>query len=160
LDDGFQHRQAARHVDLVIVTADDLSDRRLPFGRLREPVSALARAQAIVFDGFPPASMPPEIAGIVDQKPLYSLRRTLGEPVPLEPDRPWLSLGGPALALAGIAEPSRFQSSLMAAGWSITGLAAYGDHHRYTGRDLAAIAQKAHDAGVNAVVTTEKDAVR
>ena len=62
--------------------------------------------------------------------------------------------------MAGIADPSRFAASLTGAGWSIVGLAAYRDHHRYTARDLAAVADRAHAAGVNAVLTTEKDAVR
>ena len=45
LDDGFQHRALARDVDLVIVAPEDLAGRRVPFGRLREPVSR-ARARA------------------------------------------------------------------------------------------------------------------
>ena len=53
LDDGFQHRQLGRDVDLVIIAPEDLQDRRLPFGRLREPVSALARADAVLVDGDP-----------------------------------------------------------------------------------------------------------
>src|SRR5262245_57449919 len=48
LDDGFQHRQVARDVDLVLVANEDLQDRRVPFGRLRESVAALSRADALV----------------------------------------------------------------------------------------------------------------
>ena len=44
LDDGFQHRQLYRDVDIVLVNSEDLGDRLLPAGNLREPVSALRRA--------------------------------------------------------------------------------------------------------------------
>jgi tetraacyldisaccharide 4'-kinase len=160
LDDGFQHRTLARDVDLVIISPDDLTDRRVPFGRLREPVRALARADAIVIDGEVPENFVRLMPDALRGKPLFALRRSLGPPAPLEPDRPWLSLSGPALALAGIAQPERFVKSLEAAGWSIVGLVAHPDHHSYRPRDLERLARTAHDAGVNAVVTTEKDAVR
>jgi tetraacyldisaccharide 4'-kinase len=50
LDDGFQHRQIARDLDIVLLDAsrDPFADRALPAGWLREPVSSLARADAIV----------------------------------------------------------------------------------------------------------------
>jgi len=160
LDDGFQHRAMARDVDLVIVASGDLADRRFPFGRLRESVRALARADAIVLDGDPPPGFERALPDAVHAKPWFILRRRLGAPAPLEPDRPWLSLTGPAIALAGIAAPERFVTSLETAGWAIAGLVAYPDHHQYTRRDLERVARAAHDAGVNAVVTTEKDAVR
>src|SRR3954471_24170612 len=48
LDDGFQHRQLARDFDIVLVSATDPTDTLLPSGRLREPLSALTRADAIV----------------------------------------------------------------------------------------------------------------
>jgi tetraacyldisaccharide 4'-kinase len=48
LDDGFQHHGLARDVDLVVVSAADLADVTLPAGRLREPLEALARADALV----------------------------------------------------------------------------------------------------------------
>ena len=47
LDDGFQHRSVARDFDIVLMTAHDFEDRLIPAGRLREPLSALARADAV-----------------------------------------------------------------------------------------------------------------
>jgi tetraacyldisaccharide 4'-kinase len=49
LDDGFQHRQMARDVDVVLVAPEDLTGRRAPFGRLRESPSVLARADALIW---------------------------------------------------------------------------------------------------------------
>ncbi len=48
LDDGFQHRRLARSIDIVLVTAEDLDDRLLPEGDLRESLSALQRADVVV----------------------------------------------------------------------------------------------------------------
>ena len=48
LDDGFQHRKLYRDLDLVLIKKKDLKDKLLPFGRLREPFSALKRADAIL----------------------------------------------------------------------------------------------------------------
>ncbi len=48
LDDGFQHRRLKRDVDLVLLKDKDLKDILFPFGRLREPISSLNRADAII----------------------------------------------------------------------------------------------------------------
>src|ERR1700722_7820521 len=48
LDDGFQHRSLARDFDIVLMTEHDFDDKLLPWGRLREPLSSLERADAIV----------------------------------------------------------------------------------------------------------------
>ena len=48
LDDGFQHRQLARDLDIVVMHRSDLRQRLLPVGRLREPLSSLRRADVIV----------------------------------------------------------------------------------------------------------------
>ena len=48
LDDGFQHRKLKRDLDLVLLKKEDLEDRVFPFGRLREPINSLERADAII----------------------------------------------------------------------------------------------------------------
>lgn len=156
LDDGFQHRQVARDVDLVLVTPDDLQDRRMPFGRLREPVSALARAHALVS----PNGSAAAIAAAFPTLPTFSLARTLGEPVSIEPDRPWTGGLGPAVAVAGIAEPARFGAALAAAGWTVSRLLTFADHHRYSRRDLDHMAAAVRETGARGVVTTGKDGIR
>ena len=76
LDDGFQHRAVARDIDLVVVTPEDLTGRRAPFGRLREPVSALARAHAVIVDGPAPAQL-----AAAPQATVLSLRRAIRAPI-------------------------------------------------------------------------------
>jgi tetraacyldisaccharide 4'-kinase len=154
LDDGFQHQQLARDLDLVSIAPEDLRDRPAPFGRLREPVAALGDADAIVIDGEPP------VAGWPDSTPMFTLRRSLGAPVPIEPDRFGPIRPGAIAAVAGIARPARFRDALVAAGWTVAIETAFGDHHRYTAADVDRIAAGARAAGVAAVLTTEKDAMR
>jgi tetraacyldisaccharide 4'-kinase len=160
LDDGFQHTSLRRDVDIVLVAADDLRDRRLPFGRLRSSVSTLRYADAVIVEkGDDEARR--GLASIVDpaRTPVFALDRRLGEPMELLPsnDTGAPDRGMPVVALAGIANPGRFTRALEADGWQVADTAAFGDHHRYSRADLERIARTA--AG-RFVLTTEKDAVR
>jgi tetraacyldisaccharide 4'-kinase len=159
LDDGFQHVRLGRAVDLVAVNAEDLSDRVLPAGRLREPLAAAAAADAILTAAQPEAIEAfREALGV---RTIFQYRRVLGEPR-------WLGEGTEAglpgrtrvFAVAGIARPQRFFADLTAAGWPIAGTMAFRDHHRFDAADLRRIRDAARAAGAEAVLTTEKDGVR
>ena len=158
LDDGFQHLALARDLDLVLVSPDDLADRPVPFGRLREPIAALGAADALIVDG------PDDLAvlqrlGPAAPAPRFQLRRAAGAPLPLEPGRSWAAPDRRIVAVAGIARPHRFVDTLSAAGWTVHELVVFGDHHAYTTADLASIRSAAERAGAP-VATTAKDAVR
>lgn len=143
LDDGFQHRQLARDFDIVMLNLGDLEDSMLPLGRLREPVSSLARADVLVV----PADQertPFEKLG----KPLWFVSRRLVLPKEM-PQRP--------LALAGIAKPERFFSDLRSAGVQLAATYAVRDHHHYSEADANRIRAAAEKAGADGVVTTQKD---
>jgi tetraacyldisaccharide 4'-kinase len=162
LDDGFQHRSLQRDIDLVLVTPADLADRRLPFGRLRSSASALRRADAVIVDGAGAADIAPQLERFIDKAstPVFTLRRRLEGPQWLEAggvSRPLPAPSEPVVAVAGIADPARFQRALETEGWQVAALLGFPDHHRYTPRDLARIATTAGD---RVVVTTDKDAVR
>jgi tetraacyldisaccharide 4'-kinase len=146
-DDAFQHASLRRDADLVVVSPEDLGARALPFGPLREPVSALARAHAVVIDGVRPAGWAPP-AGVA----VFEMRRRLAGPAP--------QAATPVFAFAGIASPDRFRRALDAAGWKVAGFQPFADHHRFRSDDLARIAARAASAGARAVLTTEKDAIR
>lgn len=152
LDDGFQHRQMRRDVDLVLVTEGDLSGRRAPFGRLRESASALSRADAVIGDGFSPNVSTCSFSG--------SLVRRPGVPVPVTPGGPPLAAGSRVFLLAGIAGPERFTRAATEAGYVVAGTWAPGDHHRYTRADVARVAREVEATGASAVLTTSKDVVR
>jgi tetraacyldisaccharide 4'-kinase len=173
LDDGFQHRSVARDIDLVVVSPRDLEDCRMPFGRLREPASALERADAIVWDEAAEA-MSLEVAGPGPQGPEdrlsrapglgrqaeFFLSRTLGDPVPLEPERGWPGTGAGVIAVAGIANPKRFVAALDSRGIHVSYVIEFPDHHVYSARDVEHIARSMDEWGAASVLTTEKDATR
>jgi tetraacyldisaccharide 4'-kinase len=149
LDDGFQHLQLDRDVDLVIVEGEDVADpRTLPSGRLREPPDVLAAADAIVTtdEG---ADVLPEGLDI----PVFFVRRDVVHPEPSES-------AIPSLAVAGIASPPRFFGDLRAAGWNIVGELPFRDHQPYSAREIDRIWREAGSRGASQIVTTEKDLVR
>jgi tetraacyldisaccharide 4'-kinase len=163
LDDGFQHRSLHRDIDLVLVAPHDLDDRRVPFGRLRSPVSALFSVHAVIVEEADAATIMSRLNTLIDatRTAVFTLRRSLGVPFWLEPTasdagQRWTD-PGEVVALAGIAAPDRFVRTLEAAGWCVGDLIGFRDHHRYSRRDLDRIATVARG---RVVVTTEKDAVR
>lgn len=162
LDDGFQHRSLQRDIDLVLVTPADLADRRMPFGRLRSPVRALRHADAVIVDGAEASDVVSQLDRIIDRvsTPVFTLRRRLDAPrwiAARDVSRPLPTPAEPVVAVAGIADPTRFQRALETEGWQVAALLGFPDHHRYTARDLTRIAATAGD---RVVVTTDKDAVR
>lgn len=157
LDDGFQHRQLARDVDIVLVTAGDVHDHLLPGGNLREPFSSLARAHILVLRE-EDAALAPKIrkrfhAASCSRPLIWTIRRSLdlnSISVPL--DR--------ALAFAGIAHPEEFFAALSSDGVTLVGRHAFPDHHPFTFRDVSALLASARRANATALLTTEKDFVR
>lgn len=163
LDDGFQHRRLARDLDIVLLDASNPfgNYRLLPGGRLREPVSALRRADVVVIT----RSRPGDRFGVIERvvrthNPgapiLHSGHRRLGffdaadRPVP-RPDR--------ALAFCGIGNPSRFRLDLEEEGIEIVGFETRRDHHRYSTAELDRLGRSAASAGAT-LVTTQKDRIR
>lgn len=160
LDDGFQHHRLARDLDLVCLDARlGLGNGHvLPRGPLREPVSALSRAHALVFTRATPSDPePPGAARLPVNVPRFrvGLRklglRSLGSGA-LEPLD---ALRGARLGLlAAIARPDRLARELGELGAEVVLRRTFRDHHLYRRSDLAAL-----DPGLR-WVTTEKDAVK
>ena len=145
LDDGFQHRRLARDFDIVLITQRDLHDRLLPAGRLREPLSSLERASALVFVDDTQAEGIPVCAG----QRAWRARRGI---VALETK-------DTCFAFCGIARPETFFTDLGKAGVTVVGTRAFRDHHAYTAQDVEGLYRLGQGSGATAFVTTEKDAV-
>jgi tetraacyldisaccharide 4'-kinase len=162
LDDGFQHRALGRDIDLVLVTPEDLDDRRLPFGRLRSPVTDLARADAVILDGPDSAPAAESVRRYVRDAavPIFRLVRSLGAPEWIDGDRLAVGSQTPVFALAGIAAPHRFGAALVHGGYHVVGGRTFRDHHHYDRRDVKTIHDGVRASQATVVLTTQKDAVR
>jgi len=160
LDDGFQHVGLERDVDLVLVDEEDLSDKPMPEGRLREPLTAATLADALLVNaGYTTAA---ERIGRAFGKPtVFRVTRSLSAPrVVANGDSVVVPTGARVFVLAGIARPERFLSDITAVGWQIVGTLIFRDHHQFTPRDIQRLAAAAKAAASAVVLTTEKDAVR
>jgi tetraacyldisaccharide 4'-kinase len=144
LDDGFQHRALARDFDIVLVTPQEGSDRLLPAGRLREPLSSLHRADAVVLaSGASAESFP------LEGKLAWRVRRGIApQNVPPRP-----------VVFCGIARPQQFTLQLRAANIEPAAEAFYRDHHAYSEQDIRELLALKQKSVAGGFVTTEKDAV-
>lgn len=168
LDDGFQYQKLCHRLDLVLV------DRTNPFGNgsvlprgiLREPAQNIARAKFICItkaNGEKNTELREKIAelnpsaGIMEcnHVPCSLVSAFSREPHPLE------RLSGlKIVALSGIASPQSFEHSLEKLGAVLLKKLRFADHHRFSQQEIINIVNEAQELGADAVVTTEKDAVR
>jgi tetraacyldisaccharide 4'-kinase len=162
LDDGFQHFQLARDVDLLIVDLGDINHpRTLPGGWLREPLSAARVADALLVTGADGPEGVAAIGGRLGVSSAFALLReveppveeTIAGPLPLQP-------GTRVVVVSGIARPERFLAESREADVEVVASLAFPDHHPYTLADVARIGRAAAAADASMVLTTEKDYVR
>jgi tetraacyldisaccharide 4'-kinase len=161
LDDGFQHLELARDVDLLLASDEDLADRPLPAGRLRERTTAAAAADAaLVTATYQTAAE--RIGRALHVPTVFRVTRTIGAPRMVAAPRETVVVPPESrvFVVTGIARPERFEADVAAAGWQIAGQLAFRDHHPFDARDVKRIAGAARAARCAIVLTTEKDAVR
>jgi tetraacyldisaccharide 4'-kinase len=164
LDDGFQHLQLARDVNILLLDAtQSLGDEfLLPAGRLREPVSAMQRADLLVVTRAETSPATQAAIAQLQKYPVFSAAtrlvgfRHLGagiQTVALE------EVGeGPFYAFCGIGNPRAFFLDLKNWGLPVAQSSEFPDHHRYDARDASELEAAARASGAKAFVTTEKDA--
>lgn len=152
LDDGFQHRQLHRDVNILLLDERDLlGERLLPAGNLREPPAAIRRATVVAIPADEKSRrVESYLRGRGWTGPVWRLRRIIDVP----------PMHGPVAAFCGIARPAQFFTGLEAAGLRLAARIAFPDHHRFTARDLDRVHAAAGAAGAKAIITTEKDQVR
>jgi tetraacyldisaccharide 4'-kinase len=160
LDDGFQHLRLARDIDLLVVSAEDLGQRVLPAGTLRESLTAARSADALLVPGATQDAV--EVSARLGVAQKFTVGAHYGAPRSVRPYGVPLTMriDGPVMAVAGIARPQRFFGALRDSGFSIAREIVFRDHHWFDERDLARIDAQAQAAGARVVMTTEKDAVR
>jgi tetraacyldisaccharide 4'-kinase len=163
LDDGFQHLQLARDVNIVLVDATNPfgGGRLLPAGRLREARSALVRADIVAITR---GSRAPAIETAIQREtdaPIFYARPKLdavysftdgqigGNVVP--------SALGKLFAFCAIGNPQAFLADLRDWGLKIAGHRFFPDHHRFTDSDDEKILRDAAETGATGLICTEKD---
>ncbi len=167
LDDGFQHVRLRRDVDLVMVSRERGFGNgwMLPAGPMREPLSSLRRADAVIIVSSENDAAT-QISGLDAER--IGCSRVLHASIRpcslvVAEDGNWrelpLSLAGRrVLAVSGLANPAAFHAMLRAIGADLVGTFEYPDHHRYSEADCREIAAAAQTADL--IVTTEKDLVK
>ncbi len=171
LDDAFQHRRIGRDVDLLTVDARVPfgNGRVLPAGILREPISGIKRADVIVLTRCAGLGqgrideVKEQLVSFAGEIPVFltdhaprRLRRLDGSE-----ERPVDSLDGKRLFIcSGIALPEALRMTVESLGGTICGERIFADHYRYEESDLDRILDEAREADADAIVTTEKDAVK
>jgi len=168
LDDGFQHVQLHRDVNLVLVDATDIAGLKaaLPVGRLREPLSAAARASAVLI-----TRVDHEQAGEAVWRQLVRACPTLSPPICVGfTAEEFRRVGGDerrtrdafhgrsAVIFSGIGNAGSFHAVVEELGITVKETLAFPDHVHYTHAMMETIRAKAKAGGVDLLVTTEKDA--
>jgi len=170
LDDGLQYWQMHRDMDIVLINAVEPFGygRLMPRGMLREPVAGLRRAAAVLItnsDRVAPerlSELKDRVAGIAPSATLVECRARPGDLRGLDGRKlgtDWLR-GRRVCAFCSIGSPALFAETLTGLGADVALEFGYPDHHRWKPEEIQRIAAAAVDAGAEAIVTTEKDAVK
>ncbi|MGC8660508.1 MAG: tetraacyldisaccharide 4'-kinase [Desulfomonilaceae bacterium] len=157
LDDGFQHLKLKRDIDIVLVTGTE--DHMFPLGGLREPLSALTRADIIALDGNQEVTsrkvqqfLASHDHYTYQSNPVGLLGGRLSSAISLDTFK-----GKDVLLVSGIANPARFKRTVESLDWRILDHIVYRDHHEFSSKDITRVVEVAKGAPI---VFTEKDWVK
>jgi tetraacyldisaccharide 4'-kinase len=170
MDDGFQHRRLHRDLDIVTIdaTCPFGYDRMLPAGLLREPITALKRADAVVTtrcDQIREAELGRVEEKLREVKGDMIIARSIHKPVCAKlGDGKEISIeqlkGKKVFAFCGIGNPQAFLGTIKSIGTEVAGSKIYDDHHHYTPDDLSEIYEQAGTVKAELILTTQKDWTR
>ena len=164
LDDGFQHWRLKRDLDIVLLDVlNPLGRGVFPLGRLREPVSALARADVFVLMRARPGreyrALRKFLRSWNDQAPILMARVRPSRWISLQTGQPEEIPSGRVGAFCGLGNPASFWRTLDDLNLDLIFRWTFDDHHRYEGEELRRIAARAKKYGADIILTTEKDAM-
>jgi tetraacyldisaccharide 4'-kinase len=172
LDDGFQHRKLHRDLDIVIVDRSQPlgANRIFPRGTLREPVSELRRCHAVVINGAPgteaPDPLETEIKNCNAEAAIFHCSQVIRCLIPFAAWMEGRACGSTAgraqsaYLAAALGNPERFQRDVCRLGIEVRGTRFFADHHWIGPKDWRDCVEEARSKRVDAIITTEKDAVK
>jgi len=167
LDDGFQHLQLHRDLDLVLIDAlrPFGGGHLVPLGALREPLDGLARAGAFLITRSDEVPSTNALESVLRRynaaAPIFNARTVPanwrdGDGVEFELD---LFKDNRVVAFCGLGNPQAFWKTLRRLNIEPAACYEYEDHHQYTPAEIRRLAQHASDVGADVLLTTAKDAV-
>lgn len=170
IDDGFQHRNLARDLDIVLLDASvDYSQYRLlPRGRLREPFQSLKRADMIIvtkvnWDGEGNYQKIFErirnAVGEEQMTKVFSANYEISLQIPPQPNERFLLVSGIAQPHSLVKSLKEYKASLPS-DFQLADHIVFPDHHSYGREDLERIERAQRELGCGRVLTTEKDLVK
>jgi lipopolysaccharide heptosyltransferase II/tetraacyldisaccharide 4'-kinase len=168
LDDGFQHFELHRDLDVVLLDAQAPfgNGRLLPRGPLREPISTLRAAQVLILTRFQPDRDQNRLKMLQEKFPgktvlTAAILPTKARLFPGGRETPLESLKNQALfAFAGLARPRVFSDTLRDLEVNLIGLRDFPDHYAFTSSDLETLQTEAQTLGAAGLITTAKDWAR
>ena len=165
IDDGFQHRKLHRDIDIVIIDQETIDKSELlPYGKLREPINSLLRADIIVLAGY--ISLDKNIKKYIREDAIIIRVVTIQASPYKYFDKNFYNLDelkdeiGNVVAFAGIAKPDRFFDMITNLGLNIEEKHIYSDHFIYKKNDILKLIDNAKKNNIRILATTEKDAVK
>lgn len=168
LDDAYQHRHVKAGLNILLIDSNRpvWRDCVLPFGRLRESISGISRADIVVItkcENITAAQQDWCRSYIKEKKdvPVFFSRMKYGEPYPLFKETSQALEADEVLLVTGIAKPAPLKAEIERRGKKAV-LMQYGDHHNFTAAEFGEIAAAFDAIGSSskAIITTEKDATR
>ena len=161
LDDGFQHLRLQRDLNIVTIDATNPwgGGNLLPYGRLREPLSGLSRADVIVITRTDQVkeldAIHTEIRKHAPDIPVFQSQMRTSRITPLSDSSG--ALVPPVAAFCAVGNP---QSFFNAVPYELAFEKSFADHHRYSQSEIDSLIDAATLAGANSLITTAKDAVK
>ena len=166
LDDGFQHLRLARDLNIVCVDATNPwgGGRLLPYGRLRESLEGMGRADCAVLTRCDQVesveALRAEVGELTSGRPIFESRMRPVRVASLKNGPETIALPGRVGAFCAVGNPGSFFENLRGLGYEIGLERAFADHHAYSQSDVDALHQLAKETGASALITTAKDAVK
>lgn len=166
LDDGFQHLRLERQVDIVLIDAlrPFGGGEVFPLGWLREPLEALSRAEIIVITRSECSRGTFDLRCAVRRynarAPIFHARAVPEHWVEASSGKQTAELAVSRVgAFCGLGNPESFWCTLEVMGFETAVRVVFDDHHSYRAHEVRRMAHQFRAAKVEAVVTTEKDAI-
>lgn len=173
LDDGFQHRKLHRDLDIVVIDSSQPlgSNRLLPGGTLREPLSGLTRCDAVIINNAQDSertvdSVSSQTLCLQSEAALFHCEQFIEKLIPFaswnkpEKAESYNPSIKSAFLVAALGNPSRFQNDVLKLGIRVSGSRFFKDHYRLRPQQWQDCVHSARETGAEAIITSEKDAVK